>query len=180
MSPRKREEIHFPSDQIWDVVAAQPGLARRGASEVDDTFLAQLQGSGRLTAVDVKTVRSQPRRSIPPTLDFEMDADPQASYITMAPHESGAIVFIKPSVIERRSAARTAPRTLRFSIPVPQSTPDVQERRGAVGKLIKVAVLKVVGKLASKSMPVLAKLSEAAIWKAMGLREGWKSVSPQA
>jgi hypothetical protein len=90
-----------------------------------------------------------------------MDADPEAVYITMARHESGAIVFVKPSVIERRSTTRGAATSIRFSIPIPQSTPAVQERRGAVGKLIKVAVLKVVGKLASKSMPVLARLCEA-------------------
>jgi hypothetical protein len=180
MSPRKREEINLLSGQIWDVVDARQGPARRGASEVDDPFLAQLQGSGRLTAVNVKTVRSQARRGVPPTLDFEMDADPDAVYITMVRHESGAIVFVKPSVIERRSVARATATTLHFSIPIPQSTPEVQQRRGAVGKLIKVAVLKGVGKLASKSMPALAKLCEAGIWKAQGLREGWKSVSPQA
>jgi len=180
MSPRKREEINLGSGQIWDVVDARQGPARRGASEVDDPFLAQLQGSGRLTAVNVKTVRSQARRGVPPTLDFEMDADPDAVYITMARHESGAIVFVKPSVIERRSVARATATTLHFSIPIPQSTPEVQQRRGAVGKLIKVAVLKVVGKLASKSMPVLAKVCEAGIWRAKGLREGWKSVSPPA
>lgn len=179
MSPRKREEIHLPSDQIWDVVDVRRGPTRRGAVDGADPFLAQLEASKRLTAVDVKTVRSKPRRGIPPTLDFEMDADPEAVYITMARHESGAIVFIKPSVIERRSAARGAAATIRFSIPIPQTTPDVQERRGAVGKLIKVAVLKVVGKLASKSMPVLAKLSEAGIWKLKGLQEGWKTVAPQ-
>jgi len=180
MSPRKREEIHLPSDQNWDVLDTKQGMARRGATNGADPFLAQLVASRRLAAVDVKTLRSQPRRGIPPTLDFEMDADPEAVYITMVRHESGAIVFVKPSVIERRSAARGAPTTIRFSIPIPPSTPEVQERRGAVGKLIKVAVLKVVGKLASKSMPVLARLGEASIWKLKGLHEGWKTVSAQA
>jgi len=180
MPPRKREEIHPVSGQDWEVLDVKQGMARRGAASGEDPFLAQLVASERLAAVDVKTFRSQPRRGIPPTVDFEMDADPEAVYITMARHESGAIVFVKPSVIERRSAARGAVSTLRFSIPIPQSTPDVQERRGAVGKLIKVAVLKVVGKLASKSMPVLAQLCEAAVWKLKGLQEGWKTVSPQA
>lgn len=181
MPPRKREEIHLPSDQNWDVVDVRRGMARRGgAADGGDPFLAQLVASERLTAVDVKILRSQPRRGVPPKLDFEMDADPEAVYITMARHESGAIVFVKPSLIERRSARRGAAATIRFSIPIPQSTPEVQERRGAVGKLIKVAVLKVVGKLASKSMPVLTGLCEAGIWKLKGLHEGWKTVSPQA
>jgi len=179
MSPRKREEISLPSGQNWNVVDTRRGLARRGPSTTEDPFLLQLQRSGRLTPIDVKTIRSEPRRGIPPALNFEMDADPDAAYITMARHESGAIVFVRPSVIERRSAVPGAPKTLRFSIPVPQSTPEDQERRSAVGKLIKVAVLKVVGKLASKSMPVLAHLCEAGIWKVKGLREGWKTVSPQ-
>ena len=180
MSPRNCEEVHLCSGQIWDVVGVRRGTTRRGLSDGEDLFLKQLVDSKRLTAVDVKTFRSQPRRGIPPTVDFEMDAEPEAVYITMVRHESRAIVFVKPSVIERRSATRGAATTLRFSIPIPQSTPDVQERRGAVGKLIRVAVLKVVGKLASKSMPVLAKLCEAGIWKLKGLLEGWKTVSPQA
>jgi hypothetical protein len=179
MPPRKREEISLLSGQIWDVVDTRRGLARRGPSAAGDPFLAQLEGSGRLTAVDVKTVRSQPRRGIPPTLDFEMDADPDAVYITMARHESGAIVFVKPSMIVRRGAARTAPKTLRFSIPIPQSTPEMQERRGVVGKLIKVAVLKVVGKLVSKSMPALAGLCESGIWKAKGLMKAGRRFQPK-
>ncbi len=180
MSPRNREEIHPVSEQNWEVLGVKRGMARRGATDGEDRFLAQLVASKRLATVDVKTLRSQPRRGIPPALDFEMDVDPEAVYITMARHESGAIVFVKPSVIERRSAARGSASTLRFSIPIPQSTPEVQERRGAVGKLIKVVVLKVVGKLASKSMPILAGLCEAGIWKLKGLHEGWKTVSPQA
>jgi hypothetical protein len=180
MSPRKREEIHLPSGQTWDAVEVRRGLTRRGPGDAADAFLAQLEASGRLTAVDVKTVRSQPRRGIPSTLDFEMDADPEAVYVTMARHESGAIVFVKPSGVERRSALPGAAKTLRFSIPIPQSTPEVQQRRGVVGKLVKVAVLKVVGKLASKSMPILTKLCETGIWKLKKLHEGWKTISPEA
>lgn len=98
MSPRKREEIRPVSDQNWDVLDVKRGGARRGGTNDEDRFLAQLVASERLATVDVKTLRSQPRRGIPPTLEFEMDAVPEAVYITMARHESGAIVFVKPSV----------------------------------------------------------------------------------
>ena len=97
MSPRKREEIRPVSDQNWDVLDVKRGVAGRGGTNDEDPFLAQLVASERLATLDVKTLRSQPRRGIPPTLDFEMDADPEAVYITMARHESGAIVFVKPS-----------------------------------------------------------------------------------
>ena len=84
MPPRPREQIHLPSDQNWDVTDVTRARTRRGPFNGEDPFLAQLVASGRLATVDVKTLRSQPRRGIPPTLDFEMDADPEAVYITMA------------------------------------------------------------------------------------------------
>jgi len=169
----------------WEVVEAKPVQTRRGTRALveDDAFLRQITESGRLTTVDVKTLRSQPRRAgAPSTLDLEMEADPDAAYVVMARHESGAIVFARATQIERRSTARGTSSTVRFSIPIPApaaaETAEEQQRRSVVGKVIKATVLKVVGKLAEKSMPLLARACEAAVWKLKGLHEGWKSVSP--
>ena len=183
MPPQKREDLRVVQSDTWEVVGAKSKRIRRGLQPVsDDTFLNQITKSGRLTTVDVKTLRSQPRRGVPSTLDLEMEADPDAVYLVMARHESGAIVFVRPSQIERRSAARGASSTLRFSIPMPEPAPgeppEEQKRRSAVGRFVKAAVLKVVGKLAEKSMPLLARAAETAVWRLNGLDEGWKSVSP--
>jgi hypothetical protein len=112
-----------------------------------------------------------------------MEADPEAAYLVMARHESGAIVFLRPTQTERRSTARgVTASTVRFSIPLPQTSapesPEEQQRRSLVGKIVKATVLKVVGKLADMAMPLLAKASETTVWKLKGLHEGWKSVSP--
>jgi hypothetical protein len=183
MPLQKREELRVVQSDTWEVVGTKSTRSRRSLQLApDDMFLNQITKSGRLTTVDVKTLRSQPRRGVPSTLDLEMEADPDAVYLVMARHESGAIVFVRPSQIERRSATRGASSTIRFSIPIPEPAPgeppEEQKRRSVVGKLIKAAVLKVVGKLAEKSMPLLAKASEAAVWTLNGLHQGWKSVSP--
>jgi CHAT domain-containing protein len=186
MPPQKREELRVVHSDVWEVVATKPTRARRGvtpeAGDAVDPFLAQITKSGRLTAVDVKTLRSQPRRGVPSTLDLEMEAEPDALYLVMARHESGAIVFVRPSELELRRSTRATSRTIRFTIPVPEQIeeelPEGQARRSVVGKLVKAAVLKVVGKLAEKSMPLLAKGCETAVWKLKKLQEGWKSVSP--
>ncbi|MGD0569883.1 MAG: hypothetical protein ABSA78_15900 [Candidatus Sulfotelmatobacter sp.] len=107
MPPQKREELRVVQGDKWEVVGAKSTRSRRRLQFTsDDTFLNQITKSGRLTTVDVKTLRSQPRRGVPSTLDLEMEADPDAVYLVMARHESGAIVFVRPSQIERRSAAR--------------------------------------------------------------------------
>jgi hypothetical protein len=158
---------------------------RRGVqAAAEDSFLTEITKSGRLTTVDSKTLRSQPRRAaVPSTLDLEMDAEPDTAYLVMARHESGAIVFVLPTQTERRSTARgVTASTVRFSIPLPQTlaaeAPEEQQRRSLVGKVVRATVLKVVGKLADMAMPLLAKAAETAVWKLKGLHEGWKSVSP--
>jgi len=185
MPPRKREELRAMQSDAWEVIEATPKRAIRGAELVaGDAFLNEITKSGRLTTVDSKTLRSQPRRAaVPSTLDLEMDADPDAAYLVMARHESGAIVFVRPTQTERRSTARgVTASTVRFSIPIPQTVaaeaPEEQQRRSLVGKIVKATVLKVVGKLADMAMPLLAKAAETAVWKLKGLQEGWKSVSP--
>src|SRR5664279_5145961 len=123
MPPHKREELRAVHGDAWEVVDAPPSkLMRRGAQPVaDDAFLSEITKSGRLTTVDSKTMRSQPRRAAAPsTLDLEMDAEPDAAYLVMARHESGAIVFVRPTQTERRSTARgVTASTVRFSIPLP-------------------------------------------------------------
>jgi hypothetical protein len=190
MPSQKREELRVVQSDAWEVVEATPTGGRRGAraaADDRDQFLDQITKSGRITAVDVKTLRAQPRRGVPSTLDVEIDAEPGSFYLVMARHESGAIVFVRPSQIVQRSttrgkAAAVTSTTIRFSIPVPPTgpgePPEEQKRRSIAGKLIKAAVLKVVGKLAEKSMPLLAKACETAVWKLKELHEGWKLVTP--
>jgi hypothetical protein len=185
MSPRKREELRAVQSDAWEVIEAKPKRTIRGAQPTDDDrFLKKITQSGRLTTVDTKTLRSQPRRgAVPSTLDLEMDAELDAAYLVMAQHESGAIVFVRPTHTERRSTARgVTSSTVRFSIPLPQTSaaesPEEQQRRSLVGKIVKATVLKVVGKLADMAMPLLAKAVETAVWKIEKLHEGWKSVSP--
>lgn len=184
MPPHKREELRAVQSDVWEVIEATPKRAIRGGQPVtEDAFLNEITKSGRLTTVDRKTLRSQARRAaVPSTLDLEMDAEADAAYLVMARHESGAIVFVRPTQIERRSMARgVTASTVRFSIPLPQAAtaeaPEEQQRRSLVGKVVKATVLKVVGKLADMAMPLLAKAAETAVWKLKGLHEGWKSVS---
>jgi hypothetical protein len=69
--------------------------------------------------MDMKQVRSRPRRGVAGTLPLEMDAQPGAAYVLMARHESGAITFHLPAQVERRATRRgVASSTIRFSIPI--------------------------------------------------------------
>ena len=185
MPPHKREELRAVQSDAWEVIEVTPKRAIRGAQPMaGDAFLSEITKSGRLTTVDSKTLRSLPRRgAVPSTLDLEMDAEPDAAYLVMARHESGAIVFVRPTQTEQRSTARgVTASTVRFSIPVPLAvvaeSAEEQKRRALVGKVVKATVLKVAGKLADMAMPVLAKAAETAVWKLKSLHEGWKSVSP--
>jgi hypothetical protein len=144
MPPHKREELRAVQSDVWEVIEAKPKRTVRGAQSVaDPAFLNEITRSGRLKTVDSKTLRSQPRRgATPSTLDLEMEADPDAAYLVMARHESGAIVFVRPTQIERRSTARgVTASTARFSIPLPQTSaaesPEEQQRRSVVGKIVK-------------------------------------------
>lgn len=142
MPPHKREELRAVQSDAWEVIEATPKRAIRGAQPVtEDAFLNEITKSGRLTTVDSKTLRSQPRRAaVPSTLDLEMDAEPDAAYLVMARHDSGAIVFVRPTQIERRSMARgVTASTVRFSIPLPQAAtaeaPEEQQRHSLVGNV---------------------------------------------
>ena len=119
MPPHKREELRAVQSDAWEVIEATPKRAIRGAQPVaEDAFLSEITKSGRLTTVDSKTLRSQPRRAaVPSTLDLEMDAEPDAAYLVMARHESGAIVFVRPTQTERaarHAASRRALCVFRF------------------------------------------------------------------
>jgi hypothetical protein len=142
--------------------------------------LEQLLASGRLKVVDRSDLQSQPSRGGFAAAQLEMEAEPDADYVLMARHASGAINYYFPSQVEHRSIARDAVSTkVRFVVPIPETLAELGQRRGFSSRVIHAVAMKVVGRLADKAIEVAGHLVEAAAWRSKGLEEGWKHVTPQ-
>jgi len=182
MASRSLEKLRPVNDQEWRLSTPKARGARRGLAESTDPFLDQILASGRLKVVDRATLQSQPRRGAPTTAQLKMHAEPDAAYVLMVRHESGAITYHFPAQVDRRSTARgPVTATVRFVVPIPETIePTEAQRRVLVSKVLHAVVMKVVGKLIDKAIPIAGRLAEAAAWKLKGLEEGWKQVTLQA
>src|SRR6185503_3145972 len=153
-----------PND--WTLSVEKPPTAkrRRGATLAasDDLALAQFLAKG-VTVESTHEASTAPARrgGSPVPLELAVTAGASEGRIVAVRHASGAITFHPPIAItqstrpaRRGGAKKRASRgehELRFSIP-PGLAP-ASERRGLVSRVLKVAVLKVLGKVADVILP---------------------------
>src|SRR5262249_35549791 len=106
-------------------------------------------------------------------------------YVAVARHPSGAITFHVPNTAAaplRRAA--NGPAVVTFSISVgPPALPDTLQphaKRGLVGRVVKVVVMKVVDPVVGEAVDVLARKLERKLWNDAGRQEGWVQISADA
>ena len=110
----------------------------------------------------------------PSVLRFGVADAGDVRHVTIIRHASGALT-IHPGDRDARERRGSPTTETSFAITIPGPTGD--ERRGAVSRIVKVVVLKVLGKLTDLSLPRLAAAWEAAAWSKKGRSEGWRSVT---
>ena len=145
-----------------------PRAGRRGAA-AESGLLAALAATGRV-ALDSQYLAQTPARrgAADEPLVLELEA-PDANYVIAAHHESGAVTF-HPALqsVERRGAMkggrrRAGPVTLKFRVPVRGA--GIARRRGIVGKIVKLVVVKLLGKVGEWALTKLAQRWEEGVWK---------------
>ena len=115
---------------------------------------------------------AQRRAAGVPMVDLSVVPDADETYALAIRHASGALTFHSPDVeVGKRRGRAQASATYRFRVTL-RSAPSATDRRSIVGSAIKVAVLKVAGKIADALLPTLAAKAEAALWKKAGRSEG--------
>jgi hypothetical protein len=108
-----------------------------------------------------------------PMVDLSVSPESNETYVLAIRHPSGALTFHAPDVeVGRRRGQSAASASFRFRVPL-RNAPAPGGRRGVVGSAIKVALLKVGGKIVDAVLPTLAAKTEAALWRKAGLSEGW-------
>jgi hypothetical protein len=154
--------------------SATPRAVRRGGT-AGSGLLAALEATGRVT-LDSQYVAERPARrgAADEPLVLELVA-PNSNYVLAAQHESGVVTF-HPALqsIERRGSARrgrrgTGPVTLKFRVPVRGAGAGSARRGGIVSKIVKLVVVKVLGKAGDWALVKLAQLWETRAWKQRSL-----------
>lgn len=147
-----------------------PRAGRRGAA-AESGLLAALAATGRV-ALDSQYLAKRPARrgAADEPLVLELEA-PDANYVIAAHHESGAVTF-HPALqsVERRGARkgrrqRAGPVTLKFRVPVRGTSDGIVRRGGIVGKIVKLVVVKLLGKVGEWALTKLAQRWEESVWK---------------
>jgi len=147
-----------------------PRAGRRGAA-AESGLLAALAATGRV-ALDSQYLAKRPARrgAADEPLVLELEA-PDANYVIAAHHESGAVTF-HPALqsVERRGTKkgkrrRAGPVTLKFRVPVRGTGAGIARRGGIVGKIVKLVVVKLLGKVGEWALTKLAQRWEEGVWK---------------
>ncbi len=163
----------------WTVTTIATGSARRGGTTAADPLVDKLVKGGRVLVAHALAATSDARRGpAARSLEIGVTGGSGEVFVLAVRHPSGALTFHAPQLTERRGGHRGKARH-RFSVPISPG-PAEDARRGIFGKVVKIVILKIAGKLADKAFPVLARLWEQASWKAHKLHEGWLQVSLKA
>jgi hypothetical protein len=181
---RGRARISVRAGNGWTLepVAAARGR-RRGADEARDAFIDKLAATRRLAVVERYEATLPLRRGVaeqPLVLDVEA-RDPGA-YVVATRHASGAVTFSFAERMPARRAARGArgrKSVLRFRIQT-HSTRAASARRGVGTKVLRIVLMKVVGRFVDQALVRLARAWEQRTWKKKGLAQGLHRVVPGA
>jgi hypothetical protein len=111
-----------------------------------------------------------------PMLDLSVVPDSDEGYTLAIRHPSGALTFHGPDLeTTRRKGGSKAPVSLRFRVLL-RGDQASSGRRGIVSSAVKAILLKVGTKVVDALLPALSSKVEAALWKRVGLSEGWFKV----
>jgi hypothetical protein len=123
------------------------------------------------------TPPAQPRRgAAAPELAFEAEAPADAASVLAVRHPSGAVSFHTPEVLEKARRGGKSVTIARFHVVLRGSSAQ-GTRRGVLGQAVRAIILKVVGKIADRVLPALARAWEQRAWSAAGRQEGWHLVT---
>ncbi len=171
--PARRESTVRLLGEGWDLIPMPtPGRRRAAAAVPPDDFITRLAAAGPLELEQTATARRHARRGAaePPPLDLAIDSAPGELRLLAVRHASGAITFHLPLATTVRRG-RPVRETQRFQLTLGEAI-EPPERRGPLGKAAVLFVLKIVGEVAERSIPALARTWESAAWRRKGLREG--------
>jgi len=171
---------------IVPVARSRPGLARRrgpaAAAESGGLPAEFLEAGVRVESEHDVAPAAARRRAVAPAVDLEVNVAPGESALVAARLPSGALSFhaaIEPAT-RRRGAPGRAARALRFTVPVPSSPAGGPARRGLLARAVRLIVAKIteaaIDRAAKFAVGLAAKGGETLLWRARGLRTGWKSV----
>lgn len=158
------------------------GLAQSAPPDIPRFLLTdQFEVVDRIQAQEAPRavgLRAAVGQSAPLVLQVPGPAD--EPYVAVARHPSGAITFHLPEVAGaplRDGGAR--PALVTFSIPVgPAALRGAEQpfvKRGIIGRVVKVVVMKVVDLVVGETVDVLARKLEQKLWN--DRKEGWVQVS---
>jgi CHAT domain-containing protein len=162
----------------WRVkrVAGSRGAALTSAGELPGLPPEFLTAQSRVAeeAVLEAAPATRGREAAAGGIDLAYDAAPGQTAILAVRHQSGALTFHPP--VQSISRGVQAPSHVQFHVALRRAT-----TRGLVSTAIKAIVIEVakVGadKAASVLLPRLAESAEKALWRKLGLAEGWLKVS---
>ncbi len=165
----------------WRVkrVAGSRGAGQAAASDLPGLPPEFLTAQSRVAeeAVLEPAPATRGRDAAAGAIDVTYDLEPGQTAILAVRHQSGALTFHPP--VQSISRGVRGPSQVRFHVPVRQAT-----TRGVVGTAIKAIVIKVAKMGADKGvsllLPKLAESAEKAVWRKLGLKEGWLKVSKEA
>jgi hypothetical protein len=116
-------------------------------------------------------------------IEFSVPVKATERCVIAVRHASGALTFHAPVAsrqVKRRRGASSAENLEADFVITAGITPAGGVRRGLVSKAIKIAVLKIVGKIADIVVPQIVAAWERATWSKKGLLEGWIRVNDAA
>ena len=166
----------------WTLRSVTTSAEQRRSSAAADPFLAQLDGRaiavvGQYEAVPAARVRRTARTIAPVPLTLDLDAPTGEQMCLMVRRLSGAISF-EFGTATAGKPSRAARRTTSFSIATDGlAATAAAGRRGAIGRVLRIVVLKLLAPVARLALPRLARRWEQAHWRGAGLHRGWVRIA---
>ena len=177
-------------DWIVTPATSTPARPLRGDSVIVPDDLPSFITGDQLQIVEKIVARESPgltgmRAALPPDIELQISASPNDVYIAAARHASGAITFHLPDSAPSDSEPTSRGRVWRsgthnslvFKIPVSSVGPSEPVSRGlltaAIGRIVKIVVMKVVNIVAGEAIEVLGRKLEEHLWNEAQRREGW-------
>ena len=170
----------------WDLTAVRATAAGRRAGPAEDPFVRRLRDQGLLAESGLSVEadlegRPSPGRRSGPGQEVVLDLEPAAGerFVALVRQPSGALTVVVPEesvAVSRGQRGRGA--RLRLVVPVSHREPaEAANRRGALSKIVRILVLKVVDRVVERSLAKLAASWEKRRWSEPGRRLGWQQVT---
>ena len=187
-------QIKWLDEAIFE--APRPAAGRRAAAKAaaapaseTPAFLRQSRDVLQPIAVRSRRLRDHAVRGVaPPEVALQVEAEPGEEYLLVVKHPSGALSFHRGTDVtpvprrggRGKKAARKdkARSVIEFRAPIAASA-HPQVRRGIFGDLVEGIVDAIIVKVGEVIAETAVDLAEAAIWRALGRKQGLHRVTRQ-